>query len=278
VNIVGTGGGPSTFNLSTASAFVAAAMGARVIKTGSRAYASKTGSIDLLDRLGIRLSSSYDEIEEMLETFGMACAGPFVYPKELRLLARNILPFGMKQMGRFFNLVGPFLGAVPVTKQITGTSDHSVVPMFKDLAAGDSTREYWITWNDIGVDELLSTVPSQVYDTERGEEYTLSPAEIGLSEDRPFDELKPVDDADATVGHFMTLIGGVGPVAAIESIKLNAGALALNAGIAKDWPEAIQRAGDAMAAGEPVRLIESLRAHSEHARAQVETTKKSGAA
>ena len=54
VNIVGTGGGPSTFNLSTASAFVAAAMGARVIKTGSRAYASRTGSVDLLDRLGIR--------------------------------------------------------------------------------------------------------------------------------------------------------------------------------------------------------------------------------
>jgi anthranilate phosphoribosyltransferase len=44
VNIVGTGGGPSTFNLSTASAFVAGALGARVIKTGSRAYASKTGS------------------------------------------------------------------------------------------------------------------------------------------------------------------------------------------------------------------------------------------
>jgi anthranilate phosphoribosyltransferase len=276
VNIVGTGGGPSTFNLSTASAFVGASMGARVIKTGSRAYASKTGSIDLLDRLGIRLTSSYGEIEEMLETLGMACAGPFVYPKELRLLARNILPFGMKQMGRFFNLVGPFLGAVPVTKQITGTSDHSVVPMFKDLAAGDSTREYWITWNDMGVDELLSTVPSQVYDTEGGKEYTLSPADIGLSEDRPFDELKPVDDIDSTVAHFMALIGGDGPPAAIESIKLNAGALAINAGIAKDWPEALQRAGDAMAAGEPERLIDSLRAHGEDARAGVASAKGSG--
>src|SRR5439155_12551412 len=93
VNIVGTGGGPSTFNLSTASAFVAAAMGTRLIKTGSRAYASRTGSIDLLDRLGIRLTTSYEQTEEMLETFGIACAGPFVYPKELRLLARTILPF-----------------------------------------------------------------------------------------------------------------------------------------------------------------------------------------
>src|SRR5215208_3977964 len=165
VNIVGTGGGPSTFNLSTASAFVGAAAGARVIKTGSRAYASKTGSVDLLDRLGIKQTTSYDQTDEMLETYGMACAGPFVYPKELRLLARNILPFGMKQMGRFFNLIGPFLGAIPVTTQITGTSDHSVLPTFRDLAAEDPTRKYWITWNDLGADELLSICDSSVYDS-----------------------------------------------------------------------------------------------------------------
>ena len=86
VNIVGTGGGPSTFNLSTASAFVGAAAGARVIKTGSRAYKSRTGSVDLLDRLGIRMTGSYEQTEELLATVGIACAGPFVYPKELRLL------------------------------------------------------------------------------------------------------------------------------------------------------------------------------------------------
>ncbi len=277
VNIVGTGGGPSTFNLSTASAFVGASMGARVIKTGSRAYASKTGSVDLLDRLGLKLSKSYEEIDEMLDSFGMACAGPFVYPKELRLLARGILPFGMKQMGRFFNLVGPFLGAVPVTKQITGTSDHSVVPMFKALADGDPTREYLITWNDMGVDELLSIVPSQVYDTERGEEYTLTPGESGLAEDRPFEELKPVDDIEQTVAHFMALIGGVGPDAAIESIKLNAAMLAVNAGVAEDLKDGIRLAGDAMAAGEPGRLIESMRAHSAQAAPAAATAKGTGA-
>src|SRR6478672_3560465 len=134
VNIVGTGGGPSTFNLSTASAFVGAALGARVIKTGSRAYASKTGSVDLLDRLGLKLTKSYEENDQMLEEFGIACAGPFVYPKELRLIARNILPFGMKTVGRFFNVIGPFLGAIPVTTQITGASDHSWLPMFYELA------------------------------------------------------------------------------------------------------------------------------------------------
>ena len=214
VNIVGTGGGPSTFNLSTASAFVGAALGARVIKTGSRAYASKTGSVDLLDRLGIRLTTSYEQTEEMLETYGMACAGAFVYPKELRLLARQILPFGMKQMGRFFNLIGPFLGAVPVTTQITGVSDHSALPTFRELASEDPTRRYWICVNDLGADELLSVADSTVYDSERREELTLSPTAIGLA-GGSFDELRPVDDLDATVDHFMGLIGSEGPRAAI---------------------------------------------------------------
>lgn len=258
VNIVGTGGGPSTFNLSTASAFVAAALGARVIKTGSRAYASKTGSIDLLDRLGIPLTTSYDQTEEMLETFGMACAGPFVYPKELRLLARSILPFGMKDMGRFFNVIGPFLGAVPVSTQITGVSDHSVLPTFRRLAADDPSRRFWLVSNELGADELLSIADSHVYDSGRDEHFTLSPAELGLGEGT-FDELRPVEDLDDTVSNFLMLIGGDGPTAAIESIKLNAAALAINCGVADDWPQAFEMAADTMARGEPARLIERMR-------------------
>jgi anthranilate phosphoribosyltransferase len=262
VNIVGTGGGPSTFNLSTASAFVAGALGARVIKTGSRAYASKTGSVDLLDRLGVKQTTTYEETDELLDTYGMACAGAFVYPKELRLLARQILPFGMKQMGRFFNVIGPFLGAVPTTAQITGVSDHSVLPTFYGLAKQNKAKRYWVTSNELGCDEMLSIADSRVYDSEKDEEFTLSPtsAEVGLA-GGDFEELKPVENVDDTVEHFMKLISGEGPRAAIESIKLNAAALAINCEVAGDWHEALQMAGDAMAAGEPARLIEKLKSH-----------------
>jgi anthranilate phosphoribosyltransferase len=260
VNIVGTGGGPSTFNLSTASAFVAAAMGARVIKTGSRAYASRTGSVDLLDRLGIRQTSSYEQTEEMLDTFGMACAGPFVYPRELRMLARQILPFDMKTVGRFFNLIGPFLAAVPVSLQITGVSDHSVLPTFRALVSEDPSKDYWVVWNDVGVDELMSVVDCHVYDSARGEELMVRPSELGLS-DRPFEDLLPVADLEQTVDHFLGLIGGDGPPGAIESIRLNAAALAINCEVAPDWPTALELAADTMSAGVPARLIERMREH-----------------
>lgn len=257
VNIVGTGGGPSTFNLSTASAFVAAAMGARVIKTGSRAYASRTGSIDLLDRLGIRLTTNYEQTEEMLETFGIACAGPFVYPKELRLLARQILPFDMKTLGRFFNLVGPFLGAVPVSLQITGVSDHTVLPTFRQLVSEDSSKRYWVCWNDLGADELLSITESHVFDSGPGEEFILRPADIGLATGS-FDDLLPVTDLESTAPHFLRLISGDGPTGALESIRLNAAALAINCEVVADWPEALQLAAQTMSSGEPARLIERI--------------------
>jgi anthranilate phosphoribosyltransferase len=258
VNIVGTGGGPSTFNLSTASAFVAAAMGARVIKTGSRAYASRTGSVDLLDRLGVKQTSSYEQTEEMLDALGIACAGPFVYPRELRLLARQILPFDMKTVGRFFNLIGPFLAAVPVTLQITGVSDHSVLPTFRQLVSEDTSKRYWITWNDMGVDELLSVTESHVYDSGRGEELVLRPADIGLGSGS-FDDLLPVGDLEQTVPHFLRLIGGDGPPGALESIRLNAAALAINGEVVADWPEALQLAAETMRSGEAVALIERIR-------------------
>jgi len=238
---------------------VAASMGARVIKTGSRAYASRTGSVDLLDRLGLQLTTSYEQTDEMLETFGIACAGPFVYPKELRLLARAILPFGMKTVGRFFNVIGPFLAAIPVSTQITGVSDHSVLPMFRELVAEDRSKRFWITSNKLGVDELLSIEESLVYDSGRDEEFTLDPRELGLGEGS-FDDLLPVDDLDNTVTHFLALLGGEGPTAAIDSIKLNAGALAINGGVAEDWPAALELAAEAMAGGQPASLIERLRA------------------
>jgi anthranilate phosphoribosyltransferase len=263
VNIVGTGGGPSTFNLSTASAFVAAAMGARVIKTGSRAYASRTGSVDLLDRLGVRQTSSYEQTEEMLDAFGMACAGPFVYPKELRMLARQILPFDMKTVGRFFNLIGPFLAAVPVSLQITGVSDHSVLPTFRALVSEDPSKDYWVCWNDLGADELMSVADCHVYDSGRDEEFVLRPADIIGAGTGSFDDLLPVSDLDETVPHFLRLIGGDGPPGAIESIRLNASALALNCGVVQDWQEGMTLAAQTMADGEPARLIERMRAHAQ---------------
>jgi len=76
---------------------------------------------------------------------------------------------------------------------------------------------------------LLSIAPSDVYDSGDDKEFTLDPRELGLGAGS-FDDLLPVADLDDTVGNFLELIGGDGPAAAIESIRLNGAALAINAG------------------------------------------------
>ncbi|MEV6174997.1 hypothetical protein AB0L99_43235 [Streptomyces sp. NPDC051954] len=128
VNIVGTGGGPRTFNISTAAAFVAAAMGVRVVKTGSRAYTGTCGSLDLLERLGIAPTTSYEQTQDTLERHGVAFAGYFVYPAEIALLARAVAPLDLRRLGSFVNTLGPFLADMPVRAQVTGVSHGSAAP------------------------------------------------------------------------------------------------------------------------------------------------------
>jgi anthranilate phosphoribosyltransferase len=111
----------------------------------------------------------------------------------------------------------------------------------------------------MGVDELLSVCESHVYDSEKREEFVLRPEEIVGAGAGSFDDLLPVAELDATVPHFLRLISGEGPPGALESIRLNAAALAMNCGVVQDWREGMSRAAQAMADGEPARLIERIR-------------------
>lgn len=263
VNIVGTGGGPRTFNLSTASAFVAATLGARIIKAGSRAYSSRCGSIDLLERLGITLTDSYAQTQEMLERFGIACVGGFVYPVEVTLLARSIFPLDMRILGRFFNSIGPFLAAVPVSTQITGVSDPSLLPTFRYLSAQDSShKRFWLCSNNAGVDELISFEDSTIYQSASQTDIHLIPHALGLGAGS-LEDLSPATEDTSIVDHFMMLLAGEGPPGATQSICLNAAALAIACGVSNDWPEALQLATKAIEHGDPILLINRIREYAE---------------
>jgi anthranilate phosphoribosyltransferase len=78
-----------------------------------------------------------------------------------------------------------------------------------------------------------------------------------------------VSDLEQTVPHFLRLISGDGPPGALESIRLNAAALAMNGGVVQDWREGMSLAAQAMADGEPAALIERMRAHGRQAAAAV---------
>ncbi|MFJ9695054.1 hypothetical protein [Kitasatospora sp. NPDC101183] len=253
VNLVGTGGGPATFNLTTAAVLVAAATGVPIVKTGSRGYSSRYGSIDILDRLGLPTARSYAECEDRLGRFGLAFASGFVYPAELTELARAVLPYGMRQIGRFVNLLGPFLAAVPVEVQLTGVSSPELWESFAELAA---ERRVWLVRNGLGVDELLSFTANTV--RANGRELSVGPETVGAA-DGTLADLAPAPEGADAAGHLLDLLRGHGPAAAVESICLNAAAAAVASGRSTDWAEAFATARAAVADGAAVGLVERLR-------------------
>jgi anthranilate phosphoribosyltransferase len=259
VNIVGTGGGPATFNVSTAAAFVAAAAGVQAVKTGSRAHASSCGSIDLLERLGVPLTKSYGETGESLDRFGVAFAGYFVYPTELTLLAKSIVPASMKPFGRFLNALGPFMAAVPVSAQVTGVSNHELLPALRRLADTVGDRTIWLCANDAGADELLGFTENVVHSNERvgAREHVLAPGQL-TAPGGGIEDLRPAP-AGSAVEHFLRVLAGTAGDVATEAVCLNAAALAIAGRHSETWSTAMAAALDAVRSGAALDLVERLR-------------------
>jgi anthranilate phosphoribosyltransferase len=256
VNIVGTGGGPRTFNISTASAFVAAAMGVPVVKTGSRAYTSKLGSIDLLERLGIGLTKSHKDTEESLERFGVAFAGPFVYPSVLTRLARVIVPTSMRWFGRFLNTVGPFIAGLPVTAQLTGVSAAGPLPRLRQLAGAVDDRMVWLCTNDAGADELLGFAENIIY-TPGGEKAL--PRGKFTSGAGTLEAVAPVEGLEATLSQFLDVLSGMAGEIPTETVCLNAAAMAVAGGKFDDWMQAVAAARLVVREGKARYLAERMR-------------------
>jgi anthranilate phosphoribosyltransferase len=272
VNIVGTGGGPRTANISTAAAFVAAAMGVRVVKTGSRASSGGVGSIDLLGRLGVGLTRSYAETADQLDRFGIAFAGYFVYPTELTRLARTVLPLDLRTIGRWINTIGPFLADLPVSAQLTGVSDVTHLPALSALAAARPERRTWLCSNELGADELLSFTTNSLHGPRGVDDGLLHAPQVDEGAlHRPGSaafQVGPVGHGDLSglaastddvVMHFLDLLAGHAPAAAVDTVCLNAAALAVAAGQESGFTAGFHAARAAVEDGAPVALAERMR-------------------
>ncbi|MFB7229963.1 hypothetical protein ACFCY9_19760 [Streptomyces fimicarius] len=256
VNVVGTGGGPPTVNLSTAAALVAAACGVRVVKSGSRAHTARTGSVDLLDRLGVPFAASLDQVSGQLEAHGIAFTGPFVYPVQLARLALLAVPTSMRVFGRFLNTLGPFLAAVPVAAQVTGVSGGRIPPALRAVASRPGAPATWLVTNPLGADELLSVCDNTIHLPD-GDTLTLRAGDLVPADGAP-DDLAPVP-RDAAAEHFRTVLAGRagGPLRA--TLQLNAAALALASGHRDDWAKAVAEAGAALDDGAALDLLDRLK-------------------
>lgn len=159
MDIVGTGGDKAgTFNISTTSAFVAAAGGIRVAKHGNRSVSSKSGAADVLERLGVRLDLTAEQAEAVLEQTGMCFLFAPAYHSSMKYAAPVRSEIGIRSI---FNILGPLSNPANASMQLLGVYSRKLVqPLAQVLANLGVTRGMAVCGGD-GLDEATLTGPKK---------------------------------------------------------------------------------------------------------------------
>jgi anthranilate phosphoribosyltransferase len=254
VDIVGTGGDLShSINVSTLSAIVMAAAGARVCKHGNRSASSKCGSADLLEALGVQLELHADGVAACIREVGIGfCFAPVFHPA-----FRHVGPI-RREIGipTVFNLLGPMANPGRVRRQLIGVADPRFArPMIEALRA-QGLSHVWLVHGE-GLDELTTAGTSDVLVLDGGEISSLriDPRELGLAPATP-DDLRGGDPADNAEAVRRVLEGDPGPHRDI--CLLNAAAGLTVAGVATGLDDGMARAAAAIDDGTAMRTLHAL--------------------
>lgn len=258
INIVGAGGGRSTFNISTTAAFVAAAVGVPVLKSGSSAYSSSVGSGDILSALGFGEAMSDDQIGDMLDSVGIAFAPASAYAPICRRLAVAAMPLPFKTIGRFVNSLGPLICPYGVKASVVGASDPRMFSILSAVA-GQTGQRVLCVHSELGVDELLSIGMNRVAWSFAPSERRLCAATFGFDQG-PITLLRG-GDLDQNLETLKGILKGRGGSIAMQTVALNAGAVLFAAGKTPGIAEGAALALDCIKSGAPFDLLTAAQRH-----------------
>lgn len=249
VDIVGTGGDrANTVNVSTMAAIVAAAAGAKVVKHGSRAASSQSGTADTLEALGVGITLDPERQAEVLEQAGLV----FLFAQQYHPAMKHVAGV-RKQLAiqTTFNFLGPLSNPARPKAMALGVADDEMAPLMARVIAGRGGRGLVFRGFD-GLDELTTTSESDVWLVEDGRvHYTnVDPEELGLAPAARHDLTG--GDAQHNADVVRRLVDGeAGPVRDI--VMLNAAAaLAAYHGVSLEAPVAEQLAPHLEAAGRAI--------------------------
>jgi anthranilate phosphoribosyltransferase len=270
VDTCGTGGdGKGTFNISTASALVAAAAGAKIAKHGNRGVTSKCGSADVLEALGVAVALPVDKAAECLRATGFTFLyAPLLHPSLKRVQAvRKALGFRT-----IFNLAGPLCNPADAPAQVMGVFAADRIALVAESMAALGVRHAYVVHGMDGLDELTLSGESLVAEvTQQGSGLRAQGSENG-GEVSHF-RVSP-SDAHLTVASLDRLQGGqtaAENAAILEAILLgekgpkrdiallNAAAALVVAGIAGDLRDGVERGAEAIDSGAAKKTLEALR-------------------
>jgi anthranilate phosphoribosyltransferase len=256
LDTAGTGGGRSTFNVSTTAALIAAGAGCAVAKHGNRSATSRSGSADLLEALGARIDLGPEAVADCIAEAGFG----FMFAPAHHQATRFVVPVRRELAVRtIFNLLGPLTNPAGARRQLIGVSD----PAFLETMAGALARlgvdRALLVAGEDGLDEVSATSPTRVVEV-NGEEltrYVLVPREVGVEPEPSAAEVgggTPLENAAVTRA-ILDADGAARPPGEDLAV-INAGAAIYAAGRAETIAEGVALAREALAEGRAARALE----------------------
>lgn len=246
VDTCGTGGsGSNKFNVSTASAFVAAAAGARVAKHGNRGASSKSGSADVLEAAGAEILLTPEQIGQCIDKVGVG----FLFAQSHHSAMRHAIGPRKEMIARtVFNLLGPLTNPAGATRQLIGVYDRKWVRPVAEVLQKLGSDHVIVVHSEDGLDEISISAPSFIAELKGDEinEYTISPEDFGLKPS-PLSELV-IEDSQSSLVLFEKALSAQHEGAS-NIVMLNAGAAIYVAGVCSSLSEGITLAGDAIKSG-----------------------------
>jgi anthranilate phosphoribosyltransferase len=261
VDTCGTGGsGSGKFNVSTASAIVAAAAGARVAKHGNRAASSKVGSADLLEAAGVKLDLTPKQVARCIETVGVGFLFAVNYHTAMKYA---IGPRKEMAVRTIFNLLGPLTNPASAPNQVLGVFDRKWVRPLAEVLKVLGSKHVLVVHSDDDLDEISISANTHIAELKDGEitEHIVSPENFGLHRADLSDLIveTPRESLDLT----NKALKGEGG-AATDIVLLNAGAAIYAANRCDTLSQGVEMAHDAIAAGLATEKLKQLVEFSEH--------------
>ena len=172
VDTCGTGGsGSNKFNVSTASALVAATAGAKVAKHGNRGATSKSGSADVLEAAGVNLSLGAEEVGHCIDRVGVGFMFAPAHHSAMKHVIAARREIGVRTV---FNLLGPLTNPAGAPNQIMGVFDAQWIPTILETLKDLGSKHVLVVAADDGLDEISTSADTQVGELKEGETQLLS--------------------------------------------------------------------------------------------------------
>ncbi|MCE5186935.1 MAG: anthranilate phosphoribosyltransferase [Planctomycetaceae bacterium] len=261
IDTCGTGGAAfKTFNISTASAFVAAGAGVYIAKHGNRGITSKCGSADVLTALGVNVAPGPDRVAECIEKahIGFMFAPAFHPALKFVQSIRQNLDFRTA-----FNILGPLANPAAAQAQVLGISDESLMPRMAETLRALGLKRAMVVHSN-GLDEISTMGRTRVIHLQDGAiwQQELDPVQFGL----PLAEFSDLcgGDAQTGAGIIRDILNGIETGAKRDIVLLNAAAAIMVAGLADNFAEGIEMARDSIASGSAAKCLDALVKISNH--------------